>query len=271
MRAGFVDRTDIPNGLYIDDIENASQRNFSSQPIGQSRILRRPSDVELTTILNDHAFLSIVGTLTSATFDTTVANGTLLNIRDSSTGSFTQISVTSSATLSRVQIIADLNMAFKNAKLGFIARLDATNHVVIDTVNGGPLVSIEISATSPSAAALHTVLGLSVTAITGLSVTDLRTATYPTSTTIDVSSATIEALSTFSSMTSSKKTILVDSIAESISPHLAETSLVLLSFVNGVLGKASSASFQPGGSRIGLPTGPAIAILKDDGTTVFTI
>ncbi|HED06034.1 MAG TPA: hypothetical protein ENI61_05055 [Ignavibacteria bacterium] len=271
MRAGFVNRTDIPNGLYIDDIENTSQRNFSSQPVGQSRILRRPSDTELVTVLDSYAFLTIVSNLTSATFDTTIANGTLLNIRDSSTGSFTQISVTSSATLSRVQVVADLNLAFKNAKLGFIARLDATNHIVLDTVKCGPSTNIEISATLPSAAALHTVLGLSVAVITGLSIANLRSAVYPTSTTLDVSSATIEALSTFSSMESSKKTILVDSIAESISPHLAETSLVLLSFVNGVLGKASSASFQPGGPRIGLPVGPAIAILKDDGTTTFTI
>jgi len=271
MRAGFVNRTDLPEGLYIDDIENTSQRNFSSQPKGQSRILRRPTDDEVLAVMSNVAIVTIRGTNTNATVDTTGSNATKLNIRDSAAVAYTQVTVTSNATLAKTQIRDELNTAFTNAGLGLIARVDGSNRLIIDTTVGGPDAYISISAASPSAAALQTVLGLSVATTTGLGLAALRAAVYPSSSTIDVSSATIVALSTFSLLDAATQASLVDAIADLIAPSFTETSLVLLSFLNGVLGKAAATDFQPGGTRIGLPAGPAIAAVADDGTTPFTV
>jgi len=271
MRAGFVNRTDLPKGLYIDDIENTSQRNFSSQPKGQSRVLRRPTDDEVLAVMAAHAIVTIRGTDTNATVDTTGANGTKLNIRTSASAAYTQVTVTSNAALAKTQIAAELNTAFINAGLGLTARVDGSNRLIIETTAGGPDAYVAISAASPSTAALHTVLGLAAAATTGLSLAALRTAVYPTAATIDVSSATILALSTFSLLATAAQTALVAAVADAVAPSFTETSLVLLSFVNGVLGKAADAAFQPGGTRIGLTAGPAIACVEDDGSTPFTV
>lgn len=271
MRAGFVNRTDLPKGLYIDDIEDSSRRNFSSQPKGQSRVLRRPVDADMNAILAATALVTVRGANVAATVDTTGANATKLNIKTSAAAAYTQVTVTSNAALAKTTIVAELNAGFRNAGLGLVARISGTNQITIDTTVGGPGGYISISAASPSVGALHTTVGLTAATTSGLSLAALRTAVYPTATTIDVSSATLLALSTFSLLASADQTALVEAVADLVAPAFSETSLVLLSFVNGVFGKAAAASFQPGGSRIGLTAGPALAILADDGSTPFTV
>ena len=114
-------------------------------------------------------------------------------------------------------------------------------------------------------------LGIAAASASGLSLAAWRTAVYPTGTTIDVSTSTIAALSTYSLLTTAASAALVDAVADLIAPALVETGQVLLSFAVGVLGKAADATFQPGGARIGLAVGPALALLEDDGSTVFTL
>lgn len=275
MRVGFV-RTDLsansPNGrLYLSDVENTSQRNFSSEPKGQSRYFHKPTDAELLTVLNGIASLTIRGTDVAASVDTTVANGTKLNIRTSPTASFTQVLVSSNAALAKTTIVTQLNADFVAAGLGLVARISGTNQITIDTTAKGPNAYVEISATLPSAGALHTVLGFTAGATTGLSVAALKTAVYPTATTVNVSTATIAALSSFSLMIPATQAALVLAIADAVAPRLVETGQALLSFAYGALSKLRSATFQPGGARIGLPAGIAAAIVADDGSTPFTL
>lgn len=267
MRAGFVNRTDLPNGLHISDIENSSQRNFSSQPKGQSRIIKLPSSSQIQVAITSSAFLSERGSNNVVTKDTSVNN--TLRIRSSSSLSYSAITVTTGLTQPVATVIAELNIAFKNAKLPFLASLVGTGQVQLDTTSGD--VDIDLD-TIANGCTLSTALGFSdgIT-VTPLTVSALRAVVYPTVTTIDVSSATITGLSTFVSLTTVQKTTLVDAIADVIAPGFIETSLVILSFANGVFGKAASASFQPGGSRITASPGPAIACLTDDGVTPFSI
>lgn len=269
MRVAIV-RSDIGKVL-LDDVESSSQRNFSSEPAGQSRYFVKPSDVQLTTTLAGHAYVTKQGSNNAATVDTTGANGTKLNIRTSSTAAYTQVTVTSNAALAKTVIVTELNAAFAAAGLGVKARISGTNQLTLDTTAKGPSAYLEISASSPSTGALHTVLGLATTAVSGLSVSALKTAVYPSSTTVDVSSATITALSTFSLMVSADSTALVKAVADVVAPSLVETGPALLSFVYGKLSKLKSASFQPGGSRVGLPAGVAAAVVDDDGSTGFSV
>ncbi len=269
MRVAIV-RSDIGH-MLLDDVENSSQRNFSSEPAGQSRYFHKPSDAELLAALNATAKLTIRGSNTSATVDTTGANATKLNIKTSASASFTQVTVTSNATLAKATIVSELNAAFVAAGLGLVARLSGTNQVTIDTTAKGPDAYVSVSASSPSTGALHTVLGITAAATTGLSVSALKTAVYPTSTTVDVSSATVTALSTFSLLTTGDSAALVSRVADVVAPTLVETGPVLLSFAYGKLSKLRSASFRPGGDRAILPAGIAAAIVENDGSTAYTL
>lgn len=49
MRVAVV-RSDLAH-FYLADVENSSQRNFSSEPAGQSRYFHKPTDAELTALL----------------------------------------------------------------------------------------------------------------------------------------------------------------------------------------------------------------------------
>lgn len=123
----------------------------------------------------------------------------------------------------------------------------------------------------PSDAALQAIL-TSYGIDTGtLSVTTLKAAIYPTSTTVDVSTATVGALDGITALGTNPKAACIAEIADLVAPKLVETGPVLLSFVKGKLSKLKSSAFQPGGSRSGLPAGIAAAIVADDGTTAYTI
>lgn len=104
-----------------------------------------------------------------------------------------------------------------------------------------------------------------------LPVATLKAAIYPTPTTIDVSSATIQALAGIVALAAPQKAAITAEIQDLVAPKLVETGPVLLSFVYGNLSKLRSGSFQPGGSRVGLPAGIGVAVVANDGVTPFTV
>jgi hypothetical protein len=269
MRLGIV-RDDVAK-VYVQDVENTSQRNFSSQPKGQSRYFRKPTDAELAASLSS-APLSVRGSNTSATVNTSSNN--VLKIRSSSSLAYTSITVTANAALAKTAIVIELNAAFTTNSLPFVASVRGVNQIQINSVgsNLGPSAALDIDATADGSS-LNTAVGFTVggTVLAGLAVSALKTAAYPTATTIDVSSATLVALSTFSLLTAGEQASLVDSIADQIAPSLEETGPVLLSFVKGTIAKLIDPSFQPGGDRSGLPAGVAAQALDDDGVTTFTL
>ncbi len=160
MRIAIV-RSDIGRFL-LDDVENSSQRCFSSQPVGQSRYFTKPTDAQLTALL----------------------------------------------------------------------------------------VGAGVSASNLAA---------------------LKAAAYPTSTTVDVSAATLGAVTGIVGLGAGPKAILVAKIADLIAPSIVETGPALLSFVYGKLSKLRSASFRPGGDRGIVVAGIAAAIVTDAGGTAFTL
>lgn len=269
MRVGIV-RSDI-SSIYLNDVESRSQRCFSMEPPGQSRYFIKPSDASLLAVLNGYAYLTKRGTDVAATVDTTVPNGTKLNIRCASTSTYTQVTVTSGVAVTKAQIMADLNAAFTAADLPFVVRISGTNQITIDTTVNGPTAYIELSAVSPSAATLQTVLGIPTVAVSGLSVAALKTAVYPTSVTINVAPATINALSTFSLMATADQTSLDTAVADVVAPKIIETGMALLSFAYGNLSKLRSPTFWPGGAHSGIPAGIAAAIVEDDGSTPYSL
>lgn len=274
MRVAAI-RTDIQK-VYLNDIENTSQRCFSSEPAGQSRYLSKPTDAMLATVLATYGVLSAKGATTTATVDTT-GGANILRIRTKSTAAYSVIAVTIGATTSKVQIAADLNVAFTNlgltVKATVLSGADA-NKIQLDTTVGGPSAFLQID-TAANGSTLNALLNAAWAAappnLTGLSVAALKAAVYPTATTVNVASATITALSTFATLQASASAALVTAVQDTVAPNLVETGPVLLSFAYGALSKLRSATYQPGAARIGLAAGAAVAIVANDGSTAFTL
>ncbi len=272
MRVAIV-RSDIAR-VYLSDVENRSQRNFSSEPVGQSRYFIKPVDAAILAMLNSYALLSAVGNNASATYNTT-SNKTI-RIRTKASNSFTQFDVTSDAALPKATLAADLNTGFVNAGLPVRASVVGTNQIQLDTVapNSGPTAHLELDTNGNGSTlnvAMHSGWPASPPNLDGLSVAALKTAVYPSATTVDVSSATVYALSTWTNLQAVPKAALLAAVQDLIAPKLIETGPVLLSFAYGILSKLRVASFQPGGARAGLPAGIGAAIVTDDGSTAFSL
>jgi hypothetical protein len=270
MRIGIV-RTDISK-IYLSDVENSSQRNFSSEPRGQSRYFLKPSDSMIDLVLSQNVILSVRGTDLNATVNTAANNS--LRVRTKATDPFTVLVVTTGAVVAKTTIANDLNLLFISTGLPLSATVTGANELQIDstTTNMGPSAYIEFDSLA-NGSTLNTVVGFNAAGqvYTGLSVAAFKTAVYPTATTINVSSANISALSTLALLTPTQLSTLVETLAELIAPKLVETGPVLLSFAYGILSKLRNTSFQPGGPRIALPAGVAAHILEDDGLTTFTL
>ncbi len=271
MRVAAV-RSDISK-IYLSDVESRTQRNFSSEPPGQSLYLQKPSSETLLSVLNAKAILSVIGTDTNANVNT--SSNSAFRIK-TSPGSFTVLSVTAGVSVSKETIVADLNTGFLNNGLNVVASITGTNQIRLDTVapNSGPTAVLRID-TAANGSTLNALIAAAWAAsppnLSGLSVSALSTALYPTATTVDVSDATLDALSTFTSMSTASKADFYAALRDVVAPYLVETGLVLLSFAYGSLSKMRSSSFQPGGARVGLPAGVGVAVVEDDGVTPFTI
>lgn len=264
MRIGMV-RTDLRK-LYLSDLENSSQRNFSSEPRGQSRYVHRATDAELLSVLNELAYVSIRGSDNNATVDTTAAGDLIFQL--TAGGPLITASITTLAGGTAKTIIRnELNAAFTALGVGVTARISGTNQIQLDTSAKGPNAYIKIDASST----LETVIGLSTTAVVGVPVATLRTTVYPSAVTIAIGSATIVALGSYAIMNTTDQTALVTAIQDVVAPRIVETGQALLSFAYGVLGKLVDPTFQPGGARIGLPAGVAAHIVTDDGTATFSL
>lgn len=178
MRVAMV-RSDIGK-LYTNDVESRVQRDFSAEPPGQSRNLYRPSNTALTALLNAQAVLSLIGTVAAATFNTTGAGNNAVGIKTAATSGYTSITVTSGAAVTGTQIASDLNVGFKSAGLAlkatFLTSGANTNKIQIDSVspNAGPNAYLKVDSTT----GLATVLGLSGTAISGVSLAAFKAAVY---------------------------------------------------------------------------------------------
>lgn len=272
MRVGIV-RTDIGN-LYLSDLENSSQRCFSSEPRGQSRYVHRLTTAEITALLEANAPLTELGSIAGPTFDTSV-NDTLRI--GTAAGVFTAITVTSGVGTAGTVIVADLNAAFAANNLPFEAEVSAdagtADQIRINTTTLGPNATMYID-TVGNGSTLNTPLGLTNVSLTGLTAAAFDAAVYtggPPATTINIADADFDALSTFTDLEDADAAALYDAFRDAIAPRIVETGQALLSFAYGVMSKLVDPTFQPGGTRIGLPAGVAADIVTDDGTAVFTL
>jgi hypothetical protein len=206
MRVGLI-RQDLSR-IYLDDVENTSQRNFSSQPPGQSRYFEFPSNATLTSVLNQYAFLSNPGN--SATFPLTLtgANNTLTAIVQSGGPTITMTIATGTYTAAQLAVALNAAFAANGLAQSLVAIVQGSTdphsgQIGINTVAPGASVTASFAATyagvpqpplgvspqppAPFVSALNsgptaymhlggtlaTALGVSTSALTGLTVAQL--------------------------------------------------------------------------------------------------
>jgi hypothetical protein len=200
MRVGLI-RQDLSR-IYLDDVENTSQRNFSSQPPGQSRYFEFPSNTTLTSVLNQYAFLSNLGTGAVFPLTLTGANNTLTAIVVSGGPTVTMTIATGSYTAAALATAMNAAFAANGLAQALVASV-VGGQIQVDTVAPGasvvpsfatyynqailqPPIGISPSPPSPFVSALNsgptaymhlggtlaTALGLGTSALSGLPVSN---------------------------------------------------------------------------------------------------
>lgn len=273
MRVAIV-RTDMGQGLHMDDLLSRNQYPYASSVAGQSRVIRRPTSAELAAVITANPFAVYAEASDNAASVDTSTNDTL-RIRASSADAYSVIAVTAGAATAKTLIRDDLNAAFVANDLPFIASVVGTNQLAITTTgaNRGPNAYLQID-TVGAGSTLSTAVGYTGTGVLGqgvpinAAVAALIPNIYPTGTTVDVSTTAIAVA--FPGVTEDPEGAdVVDALAELVAPKFVETGDVLLSFSYGKMSRMRDATFQPGGTRAGLPAGISIAVVEDDGVTPF--
>lgn len=135
MRVGLI-RQDLSR-IYLDDVENTSQRDFSSQPPGQSRYFEFPSNTTLTSVLNQWAFLSNLGSAAVFPLTLTGGNNTLTAITVLG-GPTATLTIPTGVYATAAALAVAINAQFTNAGLGkSLVASSQGGQIQIDTVAPG--------------------------------------------------------------------------------------------------------------------------------------
>lgn len=277
MRIGII-RGDLPGPIHLRDLETVSQHNPPREPRGQEMYITRPTTTDIEAILASSttgAGAVIEGSDITGSFPITI-NGTNddFKVKTSAAAAYTTVLVAQAAYATITTFLAAINVALVGT--GVVARqgtgsgqrvaLESStrgvnSYLAIDAVAGG---SVFNTPAGFGAAALVRTMPTAATYITAVN---------PVAGTLDVSTATINAVGATTAsaaltlIPSSRGTVAA--IAEAVAPRVYETSTAIDSFLVGMISEYRSASFNPD-SRRGLPNGAAISVVQDDGSTAFS-
>lgn len=277
MRIGVI-RGDLPGPIRLTDLETVSQYNPSTEPRGQERYIGRPTTTEVEAALASSttgAGATIEGSDISGNFPITITGSNDdLKVRLTASGAFTTVLVAQAAYANITTFLAAINAALVGTGITARQGTGSGQRVAIESNTRGVNSVIGIDSTGNGSVA-NTPLGFGASAIqrTMPSAATFITATNPVNGTLNVSTATINAVG---SATNSNALTLIPSgrgtvtaIAEAIAPRIIETAVAIDSWLVGEISEYRSASYNPD-SRRGLPNGAAISIVQDDGSTPFT-
>lgn len=275
MRIGVI-RGDLPGPLFFQDLEPISQWHPSIDSPGQARYIGRPTTTEVEAALANStsgAGATIEGSDISGSFPITITGSNDdLKIKTSAAASFTTVLVAQAAYASITTFLAAINVAL--AGTGVTARLGTGSgqRVALESNTKGVNSYIEIDTTG-NGSVFDTPAGLTAGARTMPTAAAYILALNPVSGTLNVSDTAIKAVgaSTNSNalnlIPASRGTLAA--IAEAIAPRVYESTEAVESFLVGSISEFRNAAFNPD-TRRGLPSGAAIAVVQDDGSTAFS-
>ncbi len=277
MRIAVI-RGDLPGPIYLQDLETVSQFNPPTEPKGQELYIGRPTTTEIEAVLanpTSGAGAVIEGSDIVGSFPITIsAANDDLKVRTTAAGAFTTVLIAQAAYASLTTFLVAINAALAGTGITARAGTGSGSRVALESNTKGVNSIIGIDSTANGSVADAT-LGFGTAAIqrTMPPASAFITASNPVSGTLNVSTATINGVG---ASTATNALTLIPSargttakVADAIAPQIAETSVAIDSFLVGAISEYRSASFNPD-SRRGLPSGAAISVVQDDGSTAFS-
>lgn len=277
MRVGVV-RGDLPGPIYLQDLETVSQFNPPTESRGQELYIGRPTTTEIEAVLANPTYGAgavIEGSDISGSFPITITGSNDdLKVRTTAAGAFTTVLVAQAAYANITTFLAAINVALVGTGITARVGTGSGSRVALESNTKGVNSVIGIDSTGNGSVA-NTPLGLGASAIqrTMPPASAFITASNPVNGTLNVSTATINGVG---ASTATNALTLIPSdrgttakVADAIAPQIAETSVAIDSYLVGAISEYRSASFNPD-SRRGLPSGAAISVVQDDGSTAFS-
>ena len=265
MRVAVI-RGDLPQQVFLADLEPTSQFDPALEPMGQTRYVDRPRVASLTTLLASLVAASMVST-GDITFPLTInAGNQTLKLKQQVADSFVSYLIPTAVYASATTLVAGINTVL--AGTPFVAAVSPTQplRVVFLTRATGTGARIQNDTTgNGSTANAPLVLGAGGQTFTVPSAATLIAATVPVGGPVDVSDVTVRGQLGPGLIVAS---LLI--IQDAMAPRFIETDVAIKSFEVGHLAKLRSAQFNPDVNRLPpISSGAAVVVLADDGTTSF--
>ena len=275
MRVGVV-RGDMPGPVFVADLESVSQNNPPTEPRGQARYLSRPTVAAVEAALADSttgAGAVLEGGTITFNLTITLSSNDDLKLKTSASAAFTTYTIAAATYTTLADLVIAVNAAIAGSGItcreniagdGIALESDTkgvTSYIASDTVANGSTANTDLALTNgeirdmPAATAF---------------ITDMLPVGGP----LDVSSTTAEAVggttnaNALSLIPASRGT--TTALADAMAPYLAQTPVVEDSLRSGMLSGLLNASYNPGPDQ-GLPDGPAIEVVEDDGSSTLTV
>jgi len=265
MRVGVI-RGDIPGPVTIEDVEQVSRFNPTTEPVGQVRHIERPDPDQVDAALPASTLLGTVDISGGATV--VVATSDDLLIKTDSGAGFDTATVAAAAYATGQALVDAINAALVAAGSLAVASLDETGtFLVLSSPDAGEGSYIEVESTG-GGSNINALVGLAGggDSFTMPAATAVITALMPVGGPLDVSDATMDT-TVGEGLTAAQRSALADTIA----PQFVETDVVIKSFQVGNLSAYASATWNPDPNRLPpIANGAAISVVEDDGTTAFT-
>lgn len=275
MHVGVI-RGDMPGPVLLDGLEPVSQHNASVDPRGQEVYVSRPTVAEIEgTLANATSGAGAVlegGDISGSfplTITATVDDDLLL--KTDAADAFTTYTIDAAVYATLADYVAAVDAALGGS--GITCRQNiAGNGIALESDEKGVDSYIE-NDTEANGSNNNVESGLADGAVrTMVDATTLITGTLPVGGPLDVSAATIDgagagtASSALSLIPAARGT--TTAVANAVAPQIAETFVAVDSVLAGQVGDLLNALFTPDPNL--LPTGAAIELVQDDGTTAFT-
>lgn len=278
MRVGVI-RGDLPGPVSLSKLEPVSQYNPSTEPRGQEVYVSRPTTAEIEGVLANPttgAGAIIQGSdITGSLPITFTGLNNVLRVRTSAAASFTAVTIATGAVSTLAAVLAVVNDALRGTGITAVQGGGTGQRVALEGAHGvNSYVELDSVANGSTA---NTAIGLPPTAVvrTMPAASAFITALNPVGGTLDVSTATINAVGAgnnatalaFVTATRGTQTALANAIA----PHLVETGTALDSYLVGQISELRNANFNPDPRRVpALVNGAAVSVVADDGVTPFS-
>ena len=261
-----VIRGDIPGPIFLADLEDVSQYNPPTEPVGQERYLSRPTSTTFGQVMGVYAPATLASGA-NIVFPLAIAPGNdVLKIRSSALAAYTSVTIPAAVYADVTTLLAAINSVLPAGFVAVPLATSPTNRIALQTVAAGAGTYIQIDSVA-GGSTFNTPAGLAVggASKTVPSAATVILATIPVGGPVDVSPATIRT-QVGAGLTAAQVSGLQDGLA----PYFIETDVAIKSFQVGYLSDLRNAAFNPDPNRIpAIVSGPAIAVVADDGVTPY--